>query len=148
MQLKPAVAATAEEKGSALLKRLSAWLVIFPCLIIFSVVLVGSAIAGNPSVRDAAAKVSAGHHDGVVIVSNEQSILGGAKKGVCWVSNADAAVIRSGFRTSDETLDGIRTLVVYDVSQGKLRQVMDGREHCTYVHDRLTYFLPFDPHTS
>jgi len=147
MQVHAGGGLTAEKKG-VLLKRLCAWLVIFPCLILFSVVLVGSAIAGGPSVRDAAAKVSAGHQGGVVIVSNEQSILGGPKKGVCWVSNEDAAVIRSGFRTSDATLDGIRTLVVYDVSQGKLRQLMDGREHCTYVHDRLTYFLPFDPHTS
>ena len=130
------------------MKRLSAWLVVLPCLVVFSVVLVGSAIAGGPSVRDAAAKVSAGHRGGVLVISNENSALGGRKKGLCWVSTADAAVISSRFRTSEETLDGVHVLVVYDVSQGKLRQLMDGREHCTYLHDRLTYFLPFDPHAS
>ena len=130
------------------MKRLSVWFVVLPCLVVFSVVLVGGAIAGGGSVREAAANVSAGRHGGVVVVSNENSTLRAPKKSVCWVSNADAAEIRSQFSTSDETVDGVRVLVVHDVAQGKLRQLMDGREHCTYVHDGRTYFLPFDPHIS
>lgn len=153
-------------------KRIGAWLVILPCLVVFSVVLIGNAFAGSTSVEEAAQEVSEQQPEGVTIVydlsfsgddgddegegddegddlDDWKDWLLGRTKQVCRVSESSAAVIGSIYRTKWITVGEFRILVVHDASSDRLREILgDAQKECRFVRVRRTFFLPFDPHIS
>ncbi len=139
-------------------KRIAPWVVIAPCLIVFSVLLIGNALASSKSVEDAVREVSEGKSAGVVIYEVDDSDdddddwddwVMGPERRICLVSTSAAAEISAIYRTERITVANVEILVVYDASGRRLRQILGNtQKHCTFIRVRRTFFLPFDPHLS
>ena len=142
-------------------KRMAVWVVVLPLLVVFSMSLVGTALASHSTVQmKAGALIPAHPKKGKLVLLEPGGSFSlfkeffGLKSSatVCWVSEATLASLEARYATSVSTVDlgsrgSFQLVTVQDADTGHVRQIV-GQNPCTLVQDHHTFFLPLDGHTS
>jgi hypothetical protein len=142
-------------------KRMAAWVVVLPLLVVFSTSLVGTALASQSTVQDKAGAVVPAHpKQGKLVLLEPDGSFGlfkeyfGLKPSskVCWVSEATLASLEARYATSVSTVDlgsrgSFQLVTVEDTNAGHVRQIV-AQNPCALVHEHHVFFLPLDGHTS
>jgi hypothetical protein len=145
-------------------KRMAVWVVVLPLLVVFSMSLVGTALASHSTIQEKAgalipAHPSKGNKGKLVLLEPGGSFslfkdYFGLKSStsVCWVSEATLASLEARYATSVSTVDlgsrgSFQLVTVEDADTGHVRQIV-GQNPCTLVQDHHSFFLPLDGHTS
>ncbi|HUQ22915.1 MAG TPA: hypothetical protein VM049_07850 [Gaiellaceae bacterium] len=140
---------------------MAVWVVVLPLLAVFSMSLVGTALASQATVQGKAGALVPPHPDQGKLVLLE---TGGSfslfkeyfglkpSSSVCWVSARTLASLQARYATSVSTVDlgargSFRLVTVQDADTGHVRQVI-GQNPCALVQSHRTFFLPLDGHTS
>lgn len=142
-------------------KRMAVWVVVLPLLAVFSMSLVGTALASQSTVQVKAGELISAHPKTGTLVLLE---TGGRfalfkeyfglkpSSSVCWVSEATLASLEARYATSVSTVDvgsrgSFQLVTVTDADSGHVRQIL-GQNPCALVHGHRAFFLPLDGHTS
>ena len=142
-------------------KRMAVWVVVLPLLGVFSMSLVGTALAAHSSVETKAGALIPAHPKGGKLVLLETSgnfalfkEYFGLKStaSVCWVSDSTLATLKARYDTSVSTVDlgsrgSFQLVTVGDADSGHVRQILS-QSPCSLVQQNHTFFLPLDGHTS
>ena len=142
-------------------KRMAVWVVVLPLLVVFSMSLVGTALASHSTVQmKAGALIPAHPKKGKLVLLETGGSFSLFKEffglksssSVCWVSEATLASLEARYATSVSTVDlgsrgSFQLVTVEDADAGHVRQIL-GQNPCTLVHGHRTFFLPLDGHTS
>ena len=142
-------------------KRMAVWVVVLPLLVVFSMSLVGTALASHSTVEVKAVALIPAHpkKGKLVLLETGESFslfkeYFGLKSSttVCWVSGATLASLEARYATSVSTVDlgsrgSFQLVTVEDADSGHVRQ-LHGQNPCALVQGHHTFFLPLDGHTS
>ena len=142
-------------------KRLAVWVVVLPLLVVFSMSLVGTALASHSTVQmKASALIPAHPKKGKLVLLETGGSFSLFKEyfglksstSVCWVSGATLASLEARYATSVSTVDlgsrgSFQLVTVEEADTGHVRQLV-GQNPCTLVQGHHTFFLPLDGHTS
>jgi hypothetical protein len=144
-------------------KRMAVWVVVLPLLVVFSMSLVGTALASHSTLEVKAGALIPAHPKkvkGKLVLLEENGSFSlfkdyfGLKPStsVCWVSEATLASLEARYATSVSTVDlgsrgSFQLVTVEDADTGHVRQIV-GQNPCTLVQGHHTFFLPLDGHTS
>ena len=144
-------------------KRMAVWVVVLPLLVVFSMSLVGTALASHSTVElKAGALIPAQpkKEKGKLVLLETGGSFSLFKEffglkpstSVCWVSGATLASLEARYATSVSTVDlgsrgSFQLVTVEDADSGHVRQLL-GQNPCALVQGHHTFFLPLDGHTS
>jgi len=143
-------------------KRMAVWVVVLPLLAVFSMSLVGTALASHSTVEVKAGALIPAHpkQKGKLVLLEPSGSFALFKEffglkpstSVCWVSEATLASLEARYATSVSTVDlgsrgSFQLVTVEDAATGHVRQLV-GQNPCTLVQGHHTFFLPLDGHTS
>ena|SRR6187551_526677 len=142
-------------------KRMAVWVVVLPLLVVFSMSLVGTALASHSTVQmKAGALIPAHPKKGKLVLLETGGSFSLFKEyfglksstSVCWVSGATLASLEARYATSVSTVDlgsrgSFQLVTVEEADTGHVRQLV-GQNPCTLVQGHHTFFLPLDGHTS
>ena len=142
-------------------KRMAVWVVVLPLLVVFSMSLVGTALASHSTVQmKASALIPAHPKKGKLVLLETGGSFSLFKEyfglksstSVCWVSGATLASLEARYATSVSTVDlgsrgSFQLVTVEDADSGHVRQLL-GQNPCALVQGHHTFFLPLDGHTS
>jgi len=142
-------------------KRMAVWVVVLPLLVVFSMSLVGTALASHSTVQmKASALIPAHPKKGKLVLLETGGSFSLFKEyfglksstSVCWVSGATLASLEARYATSVSTVDlgsrgSFQLVTVEEADTGHVRQLV-GQNPCTLVQGHHTFFLPLDGHTS
>ena len=143
-------------------KRMAVWVVVLPLLAVFSMSLVGTALASHSTVEVKAGALIPAHpkKKGKLVLLETGGSFALFKEyfglksstSVCWVSEGTLASLEARYATSVSTVDlgsrgSFQLVTVEDADTGHVRQLL-GQNPCTLVQGHHTFFLPLDGHTS
>ena len=142
-------------------KRMAVWVVVLPLLVVFSMSLVGTALASHSTVQvKAGALIPAHPKKGKLVLLETGGSFAlfkdyfGLKSSttVCWVSEATLASLKARYVTSVSTVvvgsrGSFQLVTVEDADSGHVRHIL-GQNPCALVQRHHTFFLPLDGHTS